>query len=69
MLTKSVLVPVAIATVHLPWSFTTAIYVFYQNLDFIMCLLNVVLKNYVLIIQVFNSLCLFSIEIQMNPFI
>ena len=44
-------------------------YVFYQNLGFIICLLHIVLRNYMLIIQVSNNLCLFSIEIRMSPYI
>ena len=35
----------------------------------IMCLLHMVLKNYMLIIQVFNKLCLFSTEILMSRYV
>ena len=40
-----------------------------MNLHFIIYILHIVLKNYMLIIAVFYSLCLFSIEFQTNPFI
>ena len=75
---KSGLVPVAVVVVHLPWNFICILsdlyfirskYVFYQNLSFIMCLLHIVLRNYMLIIQVSNNLCPFSIEILISPYI
>ena len=49
--------------------FMISLYVFYQNIDFVVCHIHIVFKNYMLIIQVLSSLCLFSIEIQMNPYI
>ena len=37
--------------------------------SWLMCLLHLVLKNYMLIIQVFNNLCLFSTEILVSSYI
>ena len=44
-------------------------YLYSSYCHFIIYILHIVLKNYMLIIAVFYSLCLFSIEFQTNPFI